>query len=391
MLKRIAIFFIVAAGLAGELRAQDTLTVPGVRIIVEVDTTRVPVIIFDTTRVPVTVFDTTRVPVTVFDTTIVPVFVDDSICRCDPIPDPEPDPIPEPEPEPEPDPIPDPTLPPTTPDSVRMRMEGDTLVTAWFGGDADAWEIRAGNDDTGRAYLPALLTASPHRRTDVDPGRNWTCIFGVREGHPDSSPGCNNVIFTPSSSTYRLSITVDPTTISDVREVIVGVYSIHLNRRDGAWSELGNVVVPGVDSIVFVLDGFRNRERRLPYEATGGPVDVPAGRHIVEWEVFGLETDAGVDTFTAVMPDQTSALFDLRATVPMEDGLMVQVLKSSTPFDLFAGTPRPTSDFVARLDGVEGSLLPGALGWYWLPAPADGSVIVRDASTGAELYRASYP
>lgn len=169
----------------------------------------------------------------------------------------------------------------------------------------------------------------------------------------------------PVSSVYTLHITPSGSGVGEVSEggtIKAGNYSIHLERRDGAWVGGANV---GVDSILFTYDGRKNRERFRPYEVAPVPTNISAGTHTVTWEVFGAEPDSGSVTFMA-----TEGLgFRIPEPVPMEDGLMVQVT-------FLLDDMRPVSDFTATLNGEGGAILPGDLGWYWLPAPPTGEIVV---------------
>ena len=181
----------------------------------------------------------------------------------------------------------------------------------------------------------------------------------------------------PPPSLYVVTVSATRNDMSGELTAPEGTLFVNLERRDGSWT--GNPVgelIAGVDSVVFVLDGIRNRERAYPYEAGGGPIPLTVGIHELVWELFGLEPDAGTATLTVTV----TISFRVPDPIPMADGLMVQV---SFPLD----DVRPIKDYTASLNGESGTEQPGGLGWYWLPAPDTGEIIV---SGQAQTWSASY-
>lgn len=102
------------------------------------------------------------------------------------------------------------------------------------------------------------------------------------------------------TATYAISVSAIRNDRTGDLEVPAGDYYVHLDRLDGAWDGSGFVRIAGVDSVVFVLDGQRNRERNYPYEVRGGQITLAVGEHSLTWEVFGDEPDSGASTVTVV-------------------------------------------------------------------------------------------
>lgn len=127
--------------------------------------------------------------------------------------------------------------------------------------------------------------------------------------------------------TYELHLTADRSgsgVVVDGAEIPPGDYYIHLERSDDSWRGLGEVEAPGVDSVVFTVDGSRNRERLYPYEAPAGntPVSI-AGSHLITWRVFGDEPAAASVSVTAIddvpPPVDTEAKLERIFGVPRAD------------------------------------------------------------------------
>ena len=119
------------------------------------------------------------------------------------------------------------------------------------------------------------------------------------------------------------------------------------------------------------------RERSYPYEVGGGPIPLAVGLHELTWEVFGLEPDAGTATLTVTV---TVSFFRIPEPIPMQDGLMVQV---SFPLD----DVRDVEGYTATLNVEPGTEQMDGLGWYWLPAPETGEIIV---SGSGQTWSQSY-
>lgn len=181
--------------------------------------------------------------------------------------------------------------------------------------------------------------------------------------------GCpNGWTCTPPISSYVFSLDALRDGRSGATSVVEGTYFRHLYRFDGVWNGFAEIAVPGVDSVVFVWNGSRNRERLYPYDVGGSgsaPSLLLSGAYILCWEVFGTDPDSACETVSIT----TQVGFRLPSSVPMKDGLMRQAL-----FPL--NDIQPISDFVATLNGQVGSLLPDNLGWYWLPVSDSGEISV---------------
>lgn len=69
-----------------------------------------------------------------------------------------------------------------------------------------------------------------------------------------------------------------------------GTYWVRLERKDNQWDGIppNSRLSPGVDSVVFVIDGQKTRERLHPYEAK--PIDWSNGSHSVKWTLYGYST-----------------------------------------------------------------------------------------------------
>lgn len=180
----------------------------------------------------------------------------------------------------------------------------------------------------------------------------------------------------PPLGPYVITVSATRNDASGVLAAPEGTLFVNLERRDGSWAGSPEASIAGVDSVVFVLDGTRNRERNYPYEAGGGAIPLAVGIHELVWEVFGTEPDSGTATLTVTV----TVGFRIPDPVPMQDGLMVQVTFPLTDVGLIA-------DYTATLLGEPGNPLPADLGWYWLPAPPTGRITVIGADqTWSQVY-----
>ena len=238
------------------------------------------------------------------------------------------------------------TIPPLPVSGVTLSIDGNELVVEWTnrpnpdrgGVGTDGYYVAHGFQEAGHDPEPTVDVAStPYRVPLVGFGERWACVTPHNAaGVPSAS--CNRIAYDapplpPADSIYLLHVTVDRSgsgVVADGDEIRSDTYYIHLERVDGSWSGRPEAAIAGVDSVVFFLDGFHNRERLYPYETPSGNFPVLLeGRHTIEWEVFGDETDSGSVTLDAITdvgvviphPDADfidgygCALGDLRCTV----------------------------------------------------------------------------
>ncbi|MEE9472292.1 MAG: hypothetical protein V3W32_11300, partial [Gemmatimonadota bacterium] len=170
------------------------------------------------------------------------------------------------------------SVPPASPTGVALSIDGTALVTEWQhdGAGVNFFEVLSGHPDgeyRGRDTLPP--TARSVRRDSLVAGVQWSCVWALSLDYPRGEAGCNNVVFEPPpAATYLLSVAPEPYSMSGDLEVVEGVYSVHLDRSDGAWQGIGDVTVPGVGPVRFCSGGACNDEYRLPFELGGGKIDL---------------------------------------------------------------------------------------------------------------------
>ena len=241
---------------------------------------------------------------------------------------------------------------------------------------------------TALLALALLLTGSAlqAQETTIQPGDTLTLTVIAAEVPPDtvlipSPPDTVEVCpvdwtCTPPLGPYVITVSATRNDMSGELTAPEGMLFVNLERRDGTWTGSPFEPIAGVDSVVFVLDGARNRERSYPYEVGGGPIPLAVGLHELTWKVFGLEPDAGTATLTVTV----TVSFRIPDPILMGPGLMVQV---SFPLD----DVRDVEGYTATLNGEPGTQQTGGLGWYWLPAPDTGEIIVSGAGqTWSRIY-----
>lgn len=307
------------------------------------------------------------------------------------------------------DPVaPDPDMnPPLAVSGVTVTITGGVALVAWNnrpspdrgGAVTDGYYVASGNDDTGEANPTADVASSPHSIVLKAAGKHYFCVTPHNvAGTPEGAcvPGVYELPPEPTSL-YLLSVAPQPYSMSGVLDVVEGSYSVHLDRVDGAWMGIGDVVVPGVDSVVMCSGGACNRERRLPYELGGGNIDLTIGVYEISWEVFGDDPDSGSGTLTVTgevggVPDQplscdgdpfTDSPFKIIGPIAHGDSTVSVQLQAvpvpSQGCDGFAGITRALRDYAAELDGVAGEAFSGDTGWWWEDVPRDGTIVVRAA------------
>ncbi len=204
-------------------------------------------------------------------------------------------------------PEPDPVDPPGTVRGLRLSQVDSAIVVTWSGADGATSFLVEGGENTGSWRFPQQGTFIGNTASMIPraSGSHWVCVWGQNDTAASADGACKPIVFTmpnppPVQLTYLLSISANRYEMTGMQDVVEGDYYIHLDRPDGAWLGQGDISMPGVDSVIFVLDGFRNREQRYPYEATGDVVTMPVGAHTVIWEVYGDEPETGQASFTVI-------------------------------------------------------------------------------------------
>lgn len=133
--------------------------------------------------------------------------------------------------------------------------------------------------------LLALAACSSPTGPDQDQTTDPITIEDVSTGTPQAAGVSDYEMHVVKSKSRD-----NPYTDGEIKKT-GGTFYMRLERKDGAWDGLGNnkKKAPGVDSVVFVVDGKHKRETLYPYEAA--PVTWPTNStHAVKWTLYGNST-----------------------------------------------------------------------------------------------------
>ncbi len=229
--------------------------------------------------------------------------------------------------------------------------------------------------DTVVVEIPGPWTCAP----------GWTCtedpVVEPPPPDPEPEPEPEPVDIPPAIQNLSLSLEGDILTVTWQESLGADRYRISWGNDD---------------------TGYRAPDSVTTFSPYGVRLEGP-GKH---WVCVGAGSAAGFasNQCTSIILVALEP-FSMTAPTPMEDGLMIQVLALATPFDDFGGAHFPATDYVATLNGVVGEYVPDQstpcpstsdctpLGWYWLPAPPDGTVVVRldGALVWSQVYDTGTP